>query len=206
MVSRCEWSSRLRELNCCWWIEEITKHKGPPVFNEQERYKMVRAIKWVDQVVENAPYVTTLETLEEYNCAFCVHGDDITVGASEPSCHRFSIELICSGDCWRCGHVSYRQSCRSLPRMQTNTGRLNHGSRRKVGDWTVSLVNHPVQSSLECYWSPNLIMNQTTFYRIERTLDEWVCVKKVSVHGQVLHNFSLPPIKSFSSPMDEKPK
>jgi glycerol-3-phosphate cytidylyltransferase-like family protein len=40
---------------------------------------MVRAIKWVDQVVENAPYVTTLETLEEYNCAFCVHGDDITV-------------------------------------------------------------------------------------------------------------------------------
>ncbi|CAF4709061.1 unnamed protein product, partial [Rotaria socialis] len=30
--------------------EEITKHKGPPVFTEQERYKMVRAIKWVDQV------------------------------------------------------------------------------------------------------------------------------------------------------------
>ncbi|CAF2693567.1 unnamed protein product [Rotaria sp. Silwood2] len=26
---------------------EITKHKGPPVFTEQERYKMVRAIKWV---------------------------------------------------------------------------------------------------------------------------------------------------------------
>ena len=40
---------------------------------------MVRAIKWVDQVVENAPYVTTLETLDEYNCAFCVHADDITV-------------------------------------------------------------------------------------------------------------------------------
>jgi ethanolamine-phosphate cytidylyltransferase len=62
-------------------LAEITKHKGPPVFNEQERYKMVRAIKWVDQVVEDAPYVTTLETLEEYNCAFCVHGDDITVTA-----------------------------------------------------------------------------------------------------------------------------
>jgi ethanolamine-phosphate cytidylyltransferase len=62
-----------------FYLEEITKHKGPPVFTEQERYKMVRAIKWVDQVVENAPYVTTLETLVEYNCAFCVHGDDITV-------------------------------------------------------------------------------------------------------------------------------
>ncbi|KAK2145981.1 hypothetical protein LSH36_642g03001 [Paralvinella palmiformis] len=58
--------------------EEIMKHKGPPVFSQEERYKMVRAIKWVDEVVENAPYVTTLETLDTYNCDFCVHGDDIT--------------------------------------------------------------------------------------------------------------------------------
>ena len=35
---------------------------------------MVRAIKWVDEVVEGAPYVTTLETLDKYNCDFCVHG------------------------------------------------------------------------------------------------------------------------------------
>ena len=59
--------------------EEITKHKGPPVFNEQERYKMVRGIKWVDEVIENAPYVTELETLDKNNCDFCVHGDDITL-------------------------------------------------------------------------------------------------------------------------------
>ncbi|TPP67128.1 Ethanolamine-phosphate cytidylyltransferase, partial [Fasciola gigantica] len=30
--------------------EEIAKHKGPPVFNEQERYRLIRAIKWVDKV------------------------------------------------------------------------------------------------------------------------------------------------------------
>lgn len=53
---------------------EISKHKGPPVFTQEERYKMVRAIKWVDEVVEGAPYVTTLETLDKYNCDFCVHG------------------------------------------------------------------------------------------------------------------------------------
>jgi len=29
---------------------EIAKHKGPPVFNEAERYRMVRGIKWVDEV------------------------------------------------------------------------------------------------------------------------------------------------------------
>lgn len=56
--------------------EEISKHKGPPVFTQEERYKMVRAIKWVDQVVEGAPYVTTLETLDKYQCDFCVHGGE----------------------------------------------------------------------------------------------------------------------------------
>uniref|UniRef100_A0A1I8ILL8 ethanolamine-phosphate cytidylyltransferase n=1 Tax=Macrostomum lignano TaxID=282301 RepID=A0A1I8ILL8_9PLAT len=55
--------------------EEIEHHKGPPVFTSAERYKMVRAIKWVDEVVEAAPYITTVETLEKHNCDFCAHGD-----------------------------------------------------------------------------------------------------------------------------------
>uniref|UniRef100_A0A8C9T7B8 ethanolamine-phosphate cytidylyltransferase n=1 Tax=Scleropages formosus TaxID=113540 RepID=A0A8C9T7B8_SCLFO len=59
--------------------ECIARHKGPPVFTQDERYKMVRAIKWVDEIVEGAPYVTALETLDKYNCDFCVHGDDITL-------------------------------------------------------------------------------------------------------------------------------
>ena len=32
-------------------------------------------------MVEGAPYVTTLETLDEQGCSFCVHGDDITMTA-----------------------------------------------------------------------------------------------------------------------------
>ena len=60
---------------------EITKNKGPPVFSQEERYKMVRAIKWVDEVIEAAPYVTTVEELDEYSCDFCVHGNDITMTA-----------------------------------------------------------------------------------------------------------------------------
>merc|ERR1711917_75107 len=47
--------------------EEIAKHKGPPVFSNEERYKITRGIKWVDEVVEDAPYVTTLETLDKYD-------------------------------------------------------------------------------------------------------------------------------------------
>jgi ethanolamine-phosphate cytidylyltransferase len=56
--------------------QEIALHKGPPVFNEKERYRMVRGIKWVDEVVENAPYATTVETLDKYKCDFCVHGSE----------------------------------------------------------------------------------------------------------------------------------
>ena len=32
-------------------------------------------------ILEAAPYVTTLDTLDQYNCDFCVHGDDITMTA-----------------------------------------------------------------------------------------------------------------------------
>ncbi|XP_078483354.1 ethanolamine-phosphate cytidylyltransferase isoform X6 [Ciona intestinalis] len=68
--------------------EEITKHKGPPVFNQAERYEMVRAIKWVDEVVEGAPYSTTIETLDEYNCDFGVHGDDISILADGSDAYK----------------------------------------------------------------------------------------------------------------------
>ena len=36
---------------------------------------MIRGIKWVDEVVENAPYIPSIEdTLDKYDCDFCVHG------------------------------------------------------------------------------------------------------------------------------------
>lgn len=58
---------------------EIEKHKGPPVFTDEERYEMVRSIKWVDEVVEDAPYCTYQKTMDDNNCQFCAHGDDLTM-------------------------------------------------------------------------------------------------------------------------------
>ncbi|XP_065898518.1 ethanolamine-phosphate cytidylyltransferase-like isoform X2 [Dysidea avara] len=59
--------------------EDIMKNKGPPVYTEQERYRIVRAIKWVDEVVEASPYLPTPEnTLDKHNCDFCIHGADIS--------------------------------------------------------------------------------------------------------------------------------
>jgi len=61
--------------------EEILKNKGPPVMNEEERYKAVAACKWVDEVVKGAPYVTSLAVLDQHNVDFCVHGDDIVTSS-----------------------------------------------------------------------------------------------------------------------------
>eukprot|EP00042_Codosiga_hollandica_P053936 m.717863 g.717863 ORF g.717863 m.717863 type:complete len:90 (-) comp58809_c1_seq2:2458-2727(-) len=53
---------------------EITRNKGPPLMNERERYRLTRALKWPDEIVEDAPYQTLVETLDRARCAFCVHG------------------------------------------------------------------------------------------------------------------------------------
>lgn len=47
--------------------------------NERERYAAVRACKWVDEVVEGAPYVTQLDIMDKHGCDICVHGDDLVV-------------------------------------------------------------------------------------------------------------------------------
>jgi glycerol-3-phosphate cytidylyltransferase-like family protein len=57
------------------------------------RYKMVRGIKWVDEVVEAVPYVTTLETLDKYQCDFCVHGGEcITCLATQ--LHKLNVTVF----------------------------------------------------------------------------------------------------------------
>lgn len=52
---------------------------GPPVMNEHERYAAVSACKWVDEIVENAPYVTQLDVINQYDIDFVVHGEDVSL-------------------------------------------------------------------------------------------------------------------------------
>ena len=60
---------------------DIEHNKGPTVMKDEERYLAVEGCKWVDQVVRDAPYTTQLETMEEYQCDFCVHGEDPSIDA-----------------------------------------------------------------------------------------------------------------------------
>eukprot|EP01134_Creolimax_fragrantissima_P004654 CFRG4654T1 len=68
--------------------EDILKNKGPTVMSQTERYKMVRACKWVDEVYEGAPYVTELDMMDEEDVDFVVHGNDITCDADGNDCYQ----------------------------------------------------------------------------------------------------------------------
>ncbi|XP_077223228.1 phosphorylethanolamine cytidylyltransferase 1 isoform X5 [Tasmannia lanceolata] len=59
---------------------EITANKGPPVTPLHERMIMVSAVKWVDEVIPDAPYAITEDFMNrlfhEYNIDYIIHGDD----------------------------------------------------------------------------------------------------------------------------------
>lgn len=60
--------------------ESITRCKGAPLMNDEERMTMVSGCKFVDQVVPNCPYVMSSEYLDyvfdKYQVDFVIHGDD----------------------------------------------------------------------------------------------------------------------------------
>lgn len=65
--------------------EDITKHKGPPIMDIHERAALVAACKWTDEVAPDTPYVPTIELIDNLNCEFVGHGDDIIYGADGKS-------------------------------------------------------------------------------------------------------------------------
>ncbi|XP_043712894.1 ethanolamine-phosphate cytidylyltransferase-like isoform X1 [Telopea speciosissima] len=60
--------------------EEIIANKGPPVLSMEERLLLVSGLKWVDEVIANAPYAITEEFMgrlfSEHKIDYIVHGDD----------------------------------------------------------------------------------------------------------------------------------
>ncbi|GJN36701.1 hypothetical protein PR202_gb25586 [Eleusine coracana subsp. coracana] len=60
--------------------EEIVANKGPPVLSMEERLTLVSGLKWVDEVIPNAPYEITEDFMNslfnKYNIDYIIHGDD----------------------------------------------------------------------------------------------------------------------------------
>ncbi|CAN4097457.1 unnamed protein product [Withania somnifera] len=60
--------------------EEIVANKGPPVLCMEERLALISGLKWVDEVIANAPYAITEDFMNhlftEYKIDYIIHGDD----------------------------------------------------------------------------------------------------------------------------------
>lgn len=62
--------------------KETHKRKGLTVLSGSERAETVRHCKWVDEVVEDCPWIVTPEFLEEHQIDYVAH-DDLPYGADE---------------------------------------------------------------------------------------------------------------------------
>lgn len=51
------------------------KYKGKTVMNERERYESLRHCKWVDEIIEDAPWVVDMDFLENHNIDYVAHDD-----------------------------------------------------------------------------------------------------------------------------------
>jgi len=59
-------------VGCC--NDALThKYKGQTVLTDLERYESMRAVRWVDEVVPDAPWVITDEFLDRHDIDFVCH-------------------------------------------------------------------------------------------------------------------------------------
>ena len=63
----------------------IADYKRAPIMSLDERVAVVRACRYVDRVVSDAPRRVTVEFLDSIRADFAAHGDDITAEALEVS-------------------------------------------------------------------------------------------------------------------------
>lgn len=100
-------------------------------------YAAVAACKWVDQVVPNAPYNTTVEILREYDIDFCVHGDDITTMADGTDCYQAVKDAGLYRECKRTVGVSTTEL---VGRMLLMT-RDHHNKRQSIGGSSIASIS-----------------------------------------------------------------
>lgn len=61
---------------------ETHRRKGLTVLSAKERAETIRHCKWVDEVVEDCPWIVSVDFLEQHQIDYVAH-DDIPYGADE---------------------------------------------------------------------------------------------------------------------------
>ncbi|KAJ3530651.1 hypothetical protein NMY22_g8484 [Coprinellus aureogranulatus] len=69
--------------------EQVHQHKARTVMNHAERLEAVRHCRWVDEVVEDAPWVITAEFLEKHQIDYVAHDEEAYPGAGTDDVYKF---------------------------------------------------------------------------------------------------------------------
>jgi len=63
--------------------------KGRTVMNDKERGESLRHCKWVDEVVEDAPWIVTADFIDKHKIDYVAHGQDIIVDENGDDIYEF---------------------------------------------------------------------------------------------------------------------
>lgn len=72
--------------------ESASDYKNNPILTNDERLHVLRACRWVDQVIPNAPYFLDYEMIKQLECNLVVHGDDEIVDADGNNCYADALK------------------------------------------------------------------------------------------------------------------
>lgn len=70
--------------------ELVRKYKAPPVLTSAERYESVRHCKWVDEVVEDAPWQVDAEFFAKHKIDYVAHDEEPYVSAGSQDVYAYA--------------------------------------------------------------------------------------------------------------------
>lgn len=76
-------------VGCCS-SELVLKHKAQPVMHSEERYESLRHVKWVDEVIEDAPWTVDQEFIDKWEIDYVAHDEEPYVSAGSEDVYAFA--------------------------------------------------------------------------------------------------------------------
>ncbi|KAH9808679.1 ethanolamine-phosphate cytidylyltransferase [Melampsora americana] len=73
----------------CHSDQDIQINKGPSVLSQSDRVKLISGCRWVNEVIQDAPYNTSLDFINQYSINYVAHGDDITTDSDGLDTYRY---------------------------------------------------------------------------------------------------------------------
>ncbi|GAA6051415.1 hypothetical protein JCM3770_000507 [Rhodotorula araucariae] len=67
----------------------VRAHKSNPVLSSQERYESMRHVRWVDEVVEDAPWTVDQAFIDEHQIDYVAHDEEPYVSAGSEDVYAF---------------------------------------------------------------------------------------------------------------------